>query len=60
MAGRDDREYREYLRKEQRRQPGCLARKVLLIQLIRSTSLGYWLQPDVPEAERDASLGWQP
>ena len=27
MARRDDREYREYLRKEQRSQPGCPARE---------------------------------
>jgi hypothetical protein len=27
MARRDDREYREYLREEQRCQPGCPARK---------------------------------
>src|SRR5262245_50901433 len=38
MARRDDREYREYLREKQRRQPGCLARKVLPIQLIRATT----------------------
>src|SRR5687767_4878187 len=25
LARRDDREYREYLREEQRRQPGCIA-----------------------------------
>src|SRR6266511_2611350 len=30
MASRDDREYREYLREEQRRQPGCPARKLAL------------------------------
>ena len=29
MARRDDREYRQYLREEQRSQPGCLARKAL-------------------------------
>ena len=29
MARRDDREYREYLREEQRRQPGCPAREVV-------------------------------
>ena len=28
LARRDDREYREYLREEQRRQPGCPARKM--------------------------------
>jgi hypothetical protein len=28
MARRDDRGYREYLRKEQRRQPGCPAREL--------------------------------
>ena len=30
MARRDDREYREYLRTEQRSQPGCPAREVVL------------------------------
>src|SRR5262245_64893975 len=30
MARRDDREYREYLREEQRSQPGCPAREVVL------------------------------
>jgi hypothetical protein len=29
LARRDDREYREYLREEQRRQAGCPARKAL-------------------------------
>jgi hypothetical protein len=29
MARRDDREYREYLREEQRSQPGCPGRKAL-------------------------------
>jgi hypothetical protein len=28
MARRDDRAYREYVREEQRRQPGCPARKM--------------------------------
>jgi hypothetical protein len=28
MARRDDREYREYLREEQRRQPGCPTREL--------------------------------
>ena len=28
MARRDDREYREYLREEQRSQPGCPAREL--------------------------------
>ena len=32
MARREDREYREYLREEQRRQPGCPAREVVLDQ----------------------------
>ena len=32
MARRDDREYREYLREEQRSQPGCPAREVVLDQ----------------------------
>src|SRR5687768_9592467 len=38
MARRDDREYRLYLREEQRRQPGCPARKALLIQLRPATN----------------------
>jgi hypothetical protein len=39
MARRDDREYREYLREEQRSQPGCPAREVVLDQPIQATSL---------------------
>ena len=38
MARRDDREYREYLREEQRRQPGCPAREVVLDQREQATS----------------------
>ena len=38
MARRDDREYRLYLREEQRRQPGCPARKALPIQPRQATS----------------------
>jgi uncharacterized protein len=38
MARRDDREYREYLKEEQRSQPGCPAREVVLIQRGRATS----------------------
>src|SRR5438045_1899071 len=38
MARRDDREYREYLREEQRSQPGCPAREVVLDQRGRATS----------------------
>jgi hypothetical protein len=30
MARRDDREYREYLREEQRSQRGCIARRMQL------------------------------
>jgi hypothetical protein len=37
MARRDDREYREYLREEQRSQPGCPAREVVLDQPIQAT-----------------------
>ena len=37
MARRDDREYREYLREEQRSQPGCPAREVVLDQRGRTT-----------------------
>src|SRR5215475_1591831 len=39
MARRDDREYREYLREEQRRQPGCPAREVVLDQRGQAPSL---------------------
>ena len=39
LARRDDREYREYLREEQRRQPGCPAREVVLVQRGQATSL---------------------
>jgi hypothetical protein len=38
MARRDDREYREYLREEQRSQPGCPARKAVLNQRRQATS----------------------
>jgi hypothetical protein len=38
LARRDDREYRQYLRKEQRRQPGCPAREVVLDQRGQATS----------------------
>src|SRR6266550_7306203 len=37
MARRDDRAYREYVREEQRRQPGCPAREVVLDQRGRAT-----------------------
>ena len=38
LARRDDREYREYLREEQRSQPGCPAREVVLDQRGQATS----------------------
>jgi hypothetical protein len=38
MARRDDRAYREYAREEQRRQPGCPARKLVVDQRIQATS----------------------
>ena len=38
MARRDDREYREYLREEQRRQAGCPAREVVLDPRGQATS----------------------
>jgi hypothetical protein len=38
MARRADREYREYLREEQRSQPGCPARKAVLNQRRQATS----------------------
>jgi Glycosyltransferase family 87 len=37
LARRDDREYREYLREEQRGQPGCPAREVVFDQRVRVT-----------------------
>src|SRR5688572_18729165 len=37
MARRDDRTYREYVREEQRRQPGCPARKLVVDQRIQAT-----------------------
>jgi hypothetical protein len=39
MARRDDREYREYSREEQRRQPGCPAREAVLDQRGQATRL---------------------
>ena len=47
MARRDDREYREYLREEQRRQTGCPAREVVLDQRGQATSD---LRADLTEA----------
>ena len=38
LARRDDREYREYLREEQRSQTGCPAREVVLDQRGQATS----------------------
>src|SRR5438067_11385281 len=54
MARRDDREYREYLREEQRSQPGCPAREVVLDQRGQATS--------PPERHRcsGGSLAWSP
>ena len=37
MARRDDRAYREYVSEEQRRQPGCPAREVVLDQREQAT-----------------------
>ena len=37
LATRDDREYREYLREEQRSQTGCPAREVVLDQRGQAT-----------------------
>jgi hypothetical protein len=48
MARRDDREYREYLREEQRSQPGCPAREVVLDQPIQATSRwSRWVRPEI-------------
>ena len=44
LARRDDREYREYLREEQRRQPACPAREVVLDQRGQATSGLYSLK----------------
>ena len=47
LARRDDREYREYLREEQRSQPGCPAREVVLDQRGQATSVR--LQADLTD-----------
>ena len=47
MARRNDREYRQYLREEQRSQPGCPAREVVLDQRGRATSIGLHRSPGV-------------
>src|SRR5438477_10198444 len=39
LARRDDQEYREYLREEQRSQTGCRAREVVLDQRGQATSI---------------------
>src|SRR6185503_15493778 len=39
MARRDDRAYREYVREEQRRQPGCPARELCDASRFQGTSL---------------------
>ncbi len=71
MAGRDNREYREYLRAEQRSQPGCPAREVVLVQrgqAARSGVSGRAVTPpsiaallaravSVPERRADRLLG---
>src|SRR2546422_3123169 len=48
MARRDDREYREYLREEQRSQPGCPARELCREPRGRDTRMTptarYWLR----------------
>ena len=41
MARRDDREYRKYLREEQRSQPGCPAREVVLDQREQATLMSF-------------------
>src|SRR6266702_3631666 len=41
LAKRDDREYREYLREEQRSQTGCPAREVVLDQRGQTTSVAF-------------------
>jgi hypothetical protein len=38
MARRDDQVYRPYVREEQRRQPGCPAREVVLVQRGHATN----------------------
>jgi hypothetical protein len=40
LARRDDREYSKYLREEQRRQPGCPAREVVVLHRERATRMG--------------------
>ena len=67
MARRDDREYCEYLREEQRRQPGCPARKAVLDQRGQATSrlargktideVRYQLSTSLPESETFGLIG---
>jgi hypothetical protein len=59
MARRDDREYRKYLREEQRRQPGCPARELCHDPRGRDTRLGSCgfqaserVKPTVSQCER--------
>jgi len=56
MARRDDREYGEYLREEQRRQPGGPAREVFLDQRGRATGLR-WVR-HAPWHAGEPSAAW--
>src|SRR5438093_5596392 len=59
LARRDDREYREYLREEQRRQPGCPAREVVLDQRGRATREGKTHRACLPCAWLAADPSWR-
>ena len=52
MTRRDDRAYREYVSEEQRRQPGCPAREVVLVQCGLATSI-----PRNPSRAGSSALG---
>jgi HTH-type transcriptional regulator / antitoxin HigA len=53
MARRDDREYWAYLREEPRSQPGCAARELCRVSLIRDTSVPLVTVPHLPKTYLD-------
>src|SRR5438477_1721460 len=70
LARRDDQEYREYLREEQRSQTGCPAREVVLDQRGQATSgpsrsdLLLWpdgapLRPSTAHEHQRSAFQWQ-
>src|SRR6187431_1606216 len=60
LARRDDREYREYLREEQRRQTGCPAREVVLDQRIQATRSAEFIRRALGVEREDDALPADP